>query len=119
VPVDEVTYFHVELRRHDLLVADGLLTESYLDTGNRADLANGGDVVRLHPDFSTISSEAIAIWEARGYAPLVVTGPELAAARQTLEERARRMAQPQPPMRGKTLSVNSRNERPLSGAAIR
>jgi hypothetical protein len=31
-----VTYFHVELDRHDIIVANGALAESYLDTGNRA-----------------------------------------------------------------------------------
>jgi hypothetical protein len=86
VAVDMVTYYHVELRQHDLLLAEGLPAESYLDTDDHADLA-GGDVVRLHPDFSTISTEMIGIWEARGYAPLVVTGAKLDAARKMLAER--------------------------------
>lgn len=38
-PVDEVTYYHVELESHDLLVAEGVPAESYLDTGNRADFS--------------------------------------------------------------------------------
>jgi hypothetical protein len=33
--VAEVTYFHVELDRHEVVVAEGLACESYLDTGNR------------------------------------------------------------------------------------
>ena len=37
-----VHYFHVELDRHDLLWAEGLEAESYLDTGNRAMFANAG-----------------------------------------------------------------------------
>jgi len=36
--VDEVTYWHVELPAHDVLFAEGLACESYLDTGNRAAL---------------------------------------------------------------------------------
>jgi hypothetical protein len=32
---DEVTYHHVELSRHDVILAEGLPCESYLDTGNR------------------------------------------------------------------------------------
>ena len=32
---DEITYWHVELDCHDVLLADGLPAESYLDTGNR------------------------------------------------------------------------------------
>jgi collagen type I/II/III/V/XI/XXIV/XXVII alpha len=31
-----IAYFHVELTRHDVLLAEGLACESYLDTGNRA-----------------------------------------------------------------------------------
>jgi hypothetical protein len=38
---DQVTYFHVELAMHDVLLAEGLPAESYLDTGNRAAFANG------------------------------------------------------------------------------
>jgi hypothetical protein len=38
--VDAVTYFHVELPRHDVLLAEGLAAESYLDTGNRFGFAD-------------------------------------------------------------------------------
>ena len=31
-----MTYYHVELSTHDVILAEGLATESYLDTGNRA-----------------------------------------------------------------------------------
>ena len=34
--VQTVTYWHVQLERHDILVAEGLPTESYLDAGNSA-----------------------------------------------------------------------------------
>ena len=30
-----VRYFHVELARHDVMIAEGLAVETYLDTGNR------------------------------------------------------------------------------------
>ena len=39
-PVARVTYWHVELATHDVLLAEGLPAESYLDTGNRAVFAN-------------------------------------------------------------------------------
>ncbi len=42
-----VTYHHVELDRHAILVADGLPCESYLDTGNRTQF-DAGSVVALH-----------------------------------------------------------------------
>ena len=45
VPADRVDYYHVELPRHDVLLAEGLAVESYLDTGNRDGFANaGGDL---------------------------------------------------------------------------
>ena len=42
VMADEVTYHHVELPRHDVLLAEGLPAESYLDLGDRSNFANGG-----------------------------------------------------------------------------
>ena len=49
---DEVTYWHVELDRHDLVLAEGLACESYLDTGNR-DAFEGGAATVLHPVFAS------------------------------------------------------------------
>lgn len=45
-----VTYYHVELDRHDVPLSDGLPVESYLDTGNRAMFENAGVPLVLHPD---------------------------------------------------------------------
>lgn len=81
VPVDEVTYYHLELPDHDVMRAEGLLVESYLDTGDRSNFADGGGAMRLFPDFGTRSLDPATVWEAKGRAPLVVRGPELEAAR--------------------------------------
>jgi T5SS/PEP-CTERM-associated repeat protein len=75
VAVERVTYYHVELPRHDVVLAQGLEVETYLDVKDRSDFANGAGPVRLYPDFST------RMWEAFGCAPLVVTGAELDKAR--------------------------------------
>jgi DNA gyrase inhibitor GyrI len=91
VPVDNVTYYHIELSQHDVLLAEGLPTESYLDTGDRSSFANGGKTIRLIPEFSTPSLNAAATWEALGCARLVGYGPELITVRQRLEERACRI----------------------------
>jgi len=48
---DSVEYWHVELRAHDVLLAEGLPAESYFDCGNRTAFANGGAFVEAHPDF--------------------------------------------------------------------
>ncbi len=52
VSVDDVTYWHVELDKHDIVLADGMPAETYLDTGNRDTFANGGQQVQLDPDFA-------------------------------------------------------------------
>jgi len=83
VPVAEVTYYHVELPRHEVLLAEGLPVESYLETGDRASFANGGAPLRLHPEFASRT------WEACGCAPLVVSGPRLEAVRAHLADHAR------------------------------
>lgn len=81
IPVDRVTYHHIELAEHDVLLAESLPAESFLDTGNRAAFLNGGRVVQMHPDFSALT------WDARGCAPLEVTGPRVSAARDRLAQR--------------------------------
>jgi hypothetical protein len=84
-----VIYWHVELDCHDVILAEGLACESYLDTGTRAAFAGGG-VARLHADFATRA------WEAEGCAPLVVAGPALDAARRMLRAWARERNEPAP-----------------------
>lgn len=79
-----VTYFHVELSSHAALYAAGLATESYLDTGDRASFANAPDVVALHPAFGSARADVSLVWEALGYAPLRVTGPEVERVRAQL-----------------------------------
>jgi hypothetical protein len=70
---DTVTYFHVELGEHDVVLAEGMPAESYLENGDRGVFDNAGGVVALHPDFG------MRRWDALGCAPLVVTGEKLAA----------------------------------------
>jgi hypothetical protein len=59
-----VTYWHVELDRHGVILAEGLACESYLDTGNRSAF-EGEAAVMLHADF------ARAVWDAEGCAPIL------------------------------------------------
>jgi hypothetical protein len=84
-PRDSVHYFHVELAAHDVLLAEGLPCESYLDTGNRAAFANGGGVAQMQPDF------ALVAWATKSCAPLVLDGPAVTAARSRLLDRATRL----------------------------
>jgi hypothetical protein len=75
VPVERVTYCHLELAEHDVLLAEGLPAESYLDMRDGSNYANRPGPLRLYPDY------AARMWEAFGCARLIVTGPGLAAAR--------------------------------------
>ena len=81
-PVERVTYWHVELDRHNVLLAEGMACESYLDTGNRSAFANGGGAIMMQPDF------ALRVWESKSCAELVMAGAELEAARSFLLWRA-------------------------------
>ncbi len=66
-----VTYYHIELDRHDLLLADGLPCESYFDAGNRGAL---------------YQEQGIRTPARRPYARLVTSGAKLAKIRQRLHE---------------------------------
>ena len=91
VEVGEVEYFHVELPRHCLLLAEGLAAESYLDCGDRGIFPGNGPVIPLHPGFASQT------WEAGGCAELKLVGPEVTAARKLLLRRgvaATRQASP-------------------------
>jgi hypothetical protein len=65
-----VTYYHVELESHDILLVDGLPAESYLDTGNRSAFENAGGAMQIHPDFEG-GLDGQAQREARSCAPFV------------------------------------------------
>jgi collagen type I alpha len=82
MPVDQIRYYHVELPAHDVLFAEALPVESFLDTGSRGNFANGGGAIRLHSDYASIA------WDASSCFPLMVTGPEVAAMRARLSGRA-------------------------------
>jgi collagen type I/II/III/V/XI/XXIV/XXVII alpha len=75
--VDTITYWHVELAHHDVLLAEGLAAESYLDTGNRAEFVNA-DLRNQSP------GDAGPHREAAAFAPLIVCGDLLEHVRSRL-----------------------------------
>ena len=82
VPVARVTYHHIELAEHNVLLAQGLPAESFLDMRDGPSYASRPGPARLYPDY------AARMWEAFGCARLVVTGPELEAARALVQSLA-------------------------------
>ncbi len=105
IPCPRVTYFHIELEHHAVLLANGLPCESYLDTGNRAAFANADGATQMHPDF------AAGVWDSRACAPLVRSGPHLAVAQRMLLD----VAQGHRPLlvRAPNLRVVSKAGRPI------
>ena len=77
IAVAAVTYFHVELAAHEIILAEGLATESYLDTGDRNAFANGGGAMALHPSWGSVSRDVSLVFDVLGAAPLRVTGAEV------------------------------------------
>jgi len=53
-------FFHVELERHGILLAEGLATESYLDTGNRDLFVDAGSGIRIRRDVTMAAPLAVA-----------------------------------------------------------
>jgi len=82
IGADTIVYYHVELEHHDVIRAEELAVESYLDAGDRESFS-GGPVIALFPEF------AARRWEMGGCAPLVLSGPALAEARLVLARNAR------------------------------
>lgn len=86
--VKQVTYHHIELDQHDVILAEGLPAETYLDTGDRASFANAEGAVALHPAWGSEARDISLIMDALGAAPLRVTGPEVERIRARLAKRA-------------------------------
>jgi hypothetical protein len=82
VPCDQVDYWHVEVESHDILFAEGLPAESYLETGNRAAFIGGGESLELHPDFRPKHWTETCV-------PLVFEGAEMRRTKTMLLGRAR------------------------------
>ena len=81
----EVTYWHVELPAHGLLVSEGAVSESYFDDGNRKHFDNYG-ITTLFKDFASERSNG-RYAEAACY-PLLENGEALERIRARLAARA-------------------------------
>jgi hypothetical protein len=80
-PATALDYWHLELAEHDLVLAEGLAAESYLDTGNR------GAFEGQAPSFAA-PALARRVWAARACAPLLLDPAAQAPARRHLLARA-------------------------------
>ena len=87
VDVERVGYWHVELDSHDVLMAEGLPAESFLDCGNKPEFATTGRVASLHAALDVERAVAEA-WAHRACAPRRDAGAWLVALRARLWARA-------------------------------
>jgi hypothetical protein len=81
-----VTWYHVELPEHGLLMAEGAPAESYFDAGNRSMFGEGA-LAALFPDFGAQRNER-RYEEAACFPLLREEGPALDATRAKLKDRA-------------------------------
>ncbi|GEL51235.1 Hint domain-containing protein [Acetobacter tropicalis] len=81
-------YYHVETELHSVITADGMLTESYLDTGNRSSFRQDGKVASLR--------SAARSWQDDAGAPLCVDRSFVQPLFHVLEHREKNIAQALP-----------------------
>lgn len=82
--VESIRYFHVELESHDVLLAEGLPCESYLDDGNRSGFNNSDEAILLYGRIDPTG------WD-NACAPWIDAGAQLEAVRNRLHARAEAM----------------------------
>lgn len=82
-----ITYYHVELPEHAVLLADGAPCESYLETGNRGAFENGDTPLQLHPQFEPAANWQ-AVREASSCAPFAESGCAVEEVRRRILARA-------------------------------
>ena len=78
--VEQVDYFHVELDAHDVIVAEGALSESFVDDDSRGMFQNAHEFGLRYPELPRAP--------ARYCAPRRDSGPEVEAARRRILARA-------------------------------
>ena len=78
--VEKVEYFHIELETHDVIIAEGALSESFIDDNSRGMFHNAHEYWARHPD---APREPV-----RYCAPRRDEGYEIEAARRQIESRA-------------------------------
>jgi len=94
IEADNISYYHIELPRHDVVLAENMPAETYLETGGRRAFENGGGAMQLHPDFEPDPARVGMVWKNFGYAPLLGENGELERVRAKLAWQARMLVSP-------------------------
>jgi hypothetical protein len=77
-----VTYYHIELDRHDVVIAENLGAETYIDTGNRGMFESTSGSPWANPVFGRGKQ-----WDSAAYAELCLSGPILRDIRSQIYNR--------------------------------
>jgi len=88
------TYYHLELERHGIVLAENTPAESYLDTGNRSLFDNADGPRQLHPNF-TVDTESER-WLTDACAPLAQVPDQVDPIWRRLAERSQQIGFPIP-----------------------
>jgi autotransporter passenger strand-loop-strand repeat protein len=91
--VDKVEYFHLELDTHDVILAEGAASETFVDDGSRGMFHNAAEYRLLYPDAVNAP--------VRFCAPRVEDGEALEVARRRLAARAEGKRRRRKPSAGK------------------
>jgi hypothetical protein len=78
--IEEVEYFHIELETHDVIVAEGALSESFIDDDSRGMFHNAHEYSALYPGAQPAFAQYCA--------PRCEDGYEVENARRRIAERA-------------------------------
>ncbi|MEO6842134.1 MAG: Hint domain-containing protein [Bradyrhizobium sp.] len=78
--VETVEYFHIELETHDVIVAEGALSETFVDDDSRDMFHNAHEYRELHPEATSVPARYCAARPRHGY--------EVEAVRQEIARRA-------------------------------
>jgi glycosyltransferase involved in cell wall biosynthesis len=99
--VERVDYFHIELETHDVIVAEGAFSESFVDDDSRAMFHNASEFAARYPDMPAAP--------ARYCAPRRAFGAKVEMARKRIAQRARVSYVPPPvPDTPRALVVDTR-----------
>ncbi|KXV27939.1 Hint domain-containing protein [Gluconobacter japonicus] len=77
---DQISYIHIELETHDILLAEGAPSESFIDDGSRGMFHNAHEYSELYPDAPVVPAQYCA--------PRLEDGEELARIYQRLKDYA-------------------------------
>jgi hypothetical protein len=80
--VAELEYFHIELDTHDVIIAEGALSETFIDDDSRGMFHNAREYAALYPD------DAALPLVGRYCAPRLAEGADVEAVRRRLALRA-------------------------------